>query len=601
MKRLLMSLIAVGTGLGSLPGCGGVDGLQQVAVTEGPVSQVAKQEVCAGSSVVPVNSYAGQFGVPVHFVQHRKSPVGRLVMTNYSSCSGVLISCDLFLTAAHCVDGTTSNFGTTSAAPSHVVFNDEAPGPNGVAETPVTYWVDTSVKASNAKFPGVVEHGVGADYALIKLMPRDLTGYGWYQWACETNAVSNLAISSRPSGDRGTIIQHPGGRSREVHAGLLTSNGGVHEFAIDIENGSSGSGVLNQLGEVIGLANYGGCTVQGFNSGTSMFAIRQASPWIAAYTHDVHHADFKGSGWDDQLIRRANRPNGAGGISHSITLKYTTGGTWQNASYSFCTGEFDKFMVGDVNLDGRADIICHNALSGSVAIDYATSSGQFGGQDVVTNIGFCTGGSEYLEVADFNADGRVDLLCHDKSNGNVKIALASTSGTYTSVSHSYTAGFCTNGRLYVGDFDGNGRADLLCHRPTDGFMWMSLSSAAVPAGNAVHWSGATNFCVGTLRDLVIGRWNNDSYADVLCHRHPTGQIQIANAFGFQHFGTSFWNAFSKGFAPTQYSHNNRCGLQGNGLMRKFRFPGDSLDDLICHAPDALGGTVVVADNMGNQF
>ncbi|MFY7929631.1 MAG: trypsin-like serine peptidase [Oligoflexus sp.] len=190
---------------------------------------------------VPINAYSGR----TEWVQTREESVGRL----NRNCSGTYIGDigsrrHLFLTAGHC--------GRTGQAAS-VEFNYEenADGP---------------VVTVNGRF---IESRSNPDYALIELEQDP----GVSPTPLATEVSSNL-----------TIIQHPAARLKVVAFGLRSGSATGSRIAysgLDTLGGSSGSGILNERGELVGVHTLGGCSSSGgSNSGWSLRGIIQASPLL---------------------------------------------------------------------------------------------------------------------------------------------------------------------------------------------------------------------------------------------------------------------------------------------------------------------------------
>jgi V8-like Glu-specific endopeptidase len=114
------------------------------------------------------------------------------------------------------------------------------------------------------------------DYALVKLgrgadgrKPGDVFGH------------LNVATSDLEKvGEMLCIIQHPMRREKKIEAGPLLEHrvGRLAYDSIDTAGGSSGSPILSEAGEVVGVHLKGGCHEKGgFNSGAAIGAIRSAS------------------------------------------------------------------------------------------------------------------------------------------------------------------------------------------------------------------------------------------------------------------------------------------------------------------------------------
>lgn len=225
-KRFCLALIL--TGWTVMNGCG-----------DGTTETSEVKSICGKTEdFVPVNNYRGT----VSFVQSREEAVGRL----NRNCSGTYIGNvgsykNLFLTAGHC--------GSKGQAAS-VEFNYEAS-----ADGPVVTVKGTFIESSNSP-----------DYALIQLNSNP--------------GVTPTTLGASSSSSL-TIIQHPEARPKVVAFGTLSgssSGSRIYYAALDTLGGSSGSGILNTSGQLVGVHTLGGCgTSGGTNSGWTISGIRAAS------------------------------------------------------------------------------------------------------------------------------------------------------------------------------------------------------------------------------------------------------------------------------------------------------------------------------------
>lgn len=198
------------------------------------------RSICGKSTdFIPINKYKGS----LNWVQKRENAVGRLHAGN-ALCSGTFIGNhngknNLFITAGHCL---------AKGAAAKVEFNHEA-NPDGPSVT------ISGVALESSRNP---------DYAIVRLN-------------------SNPNISPTPLGNTTqnlAIIQHPKGSPKVIAVGKLlnASNPGKIAYSIDSLGGSSGSGVLNESGSLVGVHTNGGCSATGgANSGWTIPAIRKVS------------------------------------------------------------------------------------------------------------------------------------------------------------------------------------------------------------------------------------------------------------------------------------------------------------------------------------
>lgn len=176
-----------------------------------------------------------------------------------------------------------------------------------------------------------------------------------------------------------------------------------------------------------------------------------------------------------------------------------SGADW-TAANPWCNFSTAELFVGDFNLDGRSDLLCHARDTGFLWIDFASTSGQYAGTDwsTSTNV-FCFGSNQRMTVGDTNADGRTDLICHNQSTGGVQVSFAQSGGGFTGISwQNASLAFCTGANRVVsaGDYNGDGRSDLLCTNTstnsTQGSLWALAPTQVGPPGS-VYVNDSTNF------------------------------------------------------------------------------------------------------------
>lgn len=189
--------------------------------------------------LTPINDYHGEIAA----VQDREDAVALIA----GDCTGTLIDAQagpVVLTAGHCV-----GLGGRVL----VAFNVEA-NPDG----------DELVTDGT-----VIEQSSDPDYELIQLD--------------ELPAVAPTPLTSRPS-DLLAIIQHPRGGPKVVAEGRFASecNGLLFYTDLDTLVGSSGAGVLNRQGFVVGIHTDGDCATDGggSNFGSTAASIVQASSYL---------------------------------------------------------------------------------------------------------------------------------------------------------------------------------------------------------------------------------------------------------------------------------------------------------------------------------
>jgi len=171
-------------------------------------------------------------------------------------------------------------------------------------------------------------------------------------------------------------------------------------------------------------------------------------------------------------------------------------------------------VVADFNGDGRADLLTvdSNGLlfvfitdTDGVSVDNAAS-----GAPATLPVGFSV-----VDAADFNGDGRADVLVRDGS-GLLFVFITDTdgisfdlgaSGAPTSLSSDFQVVACN-------DFDGDGNADILVQNTTTGLLFVFVLNAdGISINNAA--SGAPSTLSASFAVRSAADYNGDGRADLL--------------------------------------------------------------------------------------
>jgi V8-like Glu-specific endopeptidase len=415
-----------------------------------------------------VELYNGTLGVSQAFVNGRQARVGHISF----GCTGTLVARDLYLSAGHC----------GYVAGDQIQFNYQVNGSNPPNLRPIDTRTVIEVLEQ--------EDTANADYALIRLggSPGDTYGF------------TPILASDPPINALVTIIQHPALKPKKIHAGPVFDYNaplGWFRYQVDTEPGSSGSGVLNTDGFVIGVHTDGGCRTTSPIEGNE--AMRMTS--LVAHSLRVKQlangdiplvGDFDSDGRRDDL-----------GVWRPST------GTW-HAKRSNNTVIFDPIqsgaqgdvpLVGDFDSDGQMDDLgIWRPLTGRWYATRSDNTAILG----VHGVQWGTQGDIPL-VGDFDSDGHIDDLgIWRPSLGRWYAKRTNGTVIFDGVQ------WGTQGDIpLVGDFDSDGIFDDLgVWRPSSGTWWATRGGAA---------SGATIFQdlqFGTMGDVpLVGDYDSDGLMD----------------------------------------------------------------------------------------
>jgi hypothetical protein len=230
--------------------------------------------------------------------------------------------------------------------------------------------------------------------------------------------------------------------------------------------------------------------------------------------------------------------------------------------------------AGDFDGDGLDDIVtflrsAYPAQDGDVYVARNTgSSFVFAG---LWQSYFCVG-SEIPAVGDFDGDGRDDVVTFVPSSGKVWVALSTGYSFCTGREWYDTSGgwpFFYPGEIpLVGDFNGDGRDDIaVCTRGATADAYVALSTGRGFARQTL-WHG--DFCAGTAVPKA-GDVNGDGKADLVCFVRDSRvdgtkqNVEVATSTGtaFQYGTPRYWNF---NFAPTTAYEPLLADLNGDGSM-----------------------------------
>jgi YD repeat-containing protein len=249
----------------------------------------------------------------------------------------------------------------------------------------------------------------------------------------------------------------------------------------------------------------------GISGQGSPWTLGPGSPWQIA-----GRGDFDGDGKSDILLFNSS--------TGQVYIWLMNGTTISSAGSPWTMGPGSPWQisgVGDFNGDGKSDILLFNSSTGQVYIwlmDGTTISDQGSpwtlGPDSPWQI---------VGHGDFNGDGKSDILLHDSSTGQVYIWLMDGT-TISSHGSPWTLGAGTPWQIAgVGDFDGDGKSDILLNDSSTGQVYIWLMNGTTISGQGSPWTlGA-----GSPWQIAgAGDFNGDGRSDILLYDSSTGQVYI---------------------------------------------------------------------------
>jgi hypothetical protein len=181
-------------------------------------------------------------------------------------------------------------------------------------------------------------------------------------------------------------------------------------------------------------------------------------------------------------------------------------------------------QTGDFNGDGRADILFRNSATGEAYV-WLSQTGSAAVNFLGQSLGAVPANWSIKGVGDFDGDGRADILWRSDA-GDVYLWLDSHAGAVAMTGQSVSSVGNDWSILGLGDFNGDGRDDILWRHAGDGELYVWNSQLGSPA---VNFLGQSLGLVGLDWTVAaIGDYDGDGRADVL-FRNADGRVYVWNS------------------------------------------------------------------------
>jgi hypothetical protein len=314
-----------------------------------------------------------------------------------------------------------------------------------------------------------------------------------------TYTGGSLTLSSVPAGTIVAAAAASGGVQLSI----------VQRDAVNDFNGDGKSDILWRS-DTGTITDWLGKSSGGFTDNYANAVMSVATDWHIAGT-----GDFNGDGRDDTLWR-----NDSG-----LTVDWlgtASGGFTSNYANSAVTVPTNWTVVGtaDFNGDGRDDILWRDTSSGLLVDWLANANGSFAANYVNSAVNVPTNW-KVIGTGDFNGDGREDVLWRDSSSGLMVDWLANSNGSFTvNYANSAVQVPLDWSLAGTGDFNGDGITDLLW-RNSAGLTvdWLGQSNGSFVS----NYANSVTQVPTAWHVAAIGDYNGDGRDDILW-RNDNGQI-----------------------------------------------------------------------------
>lgn len=218
----------------------------------------------------------------------------------------------------------------------------------------------------------------------------------------------------------------------------------------------------------------------------------------------------------------------ANGYANNVSVLLGNGdGTLAPKKDSPAANNSNSVAVGDVNGDGKNDIVTAspyggtNPSSGTVSVLLGDGNGNFAAQ---TNyaVGY---GAASVAVGDINKDGRNDIVTANSSDSNISVLLGNSSGSFSRTD------LPLNSRpeaVILKDINKDGNLDIITASPYGTNDSLGRVSVLLGNGNGTFAAQSNFTVVSQVRSVAVEDINKDGINDIVTAGRDSGNQSVAS-------------------------------------------------------------------------
>jgi hypothetical protein len=434
----------------------------------------------------------------------------------------------------------------------------------------------------------------GFETAVVRLVPRTDRNLVLAKLGRRVLGVQPVAVAKTPPAAGQDVTVYGYGRTAtewvpdKAHAATVTVDS-VAATTLSLApkapdgpttcRGDSGGPAITASGELAGIHSaswQGGCFAETeTRRGATESRVDDIAAWIAEQAKPVPVEDFDGDGRGDVLYYYGNSDIA------KVALNRSTPGTAAVAPGTLLdTGwaTVQQQKLGDIDGDGRTDIV--GRVGGELAVWLNTSTpGQpsYVKNRVVLTTNF--GVINKYALGDFDGDGRTDVVSYEPSGSSaadrvgVWLNTGSPGKPSIGAKTSLDTGWTSVTDQSLADLDNDGRIDIVGRVGTELAVWANASTIGKPDYVRERIVLRTDF--GGVGRYRAADFDGDGRTDIMSYDKSTDRL------------ASWLNTGEPGVARIAAGADRGGGWTSVNSQQFFDFDGDGRTDIVGRAGDSL--------------
>jgi hypothetical protein len=198
--------------------------------------------------------------------------------------------------------------------------------------------------------------------------------------------------------------------------------------------------------------------------------------------------DVNNDGKQDMVVQNIGYGEPNNGPRHDFVSVFLGNGNGTfRPRIDTATGSYSNWLgSGDFNGDGRVDFVTTNFCGESISILLGRGDGTFNRQDQANSSG--TTSPDFVITGDVNGDGRIDILTTNLFSSNISIFLGNGNGTFQHPTLLSTSAFPRS--IVLGDFNSDGKMDIVVNTDSGNTLFLGTGTGSFTSNSTIPITGS---------------------------------------------------------------------------------------------------------------